>query len=169
MTLDTAKIAEYARLRRVQAARTAEADAAKDAANLLEQELIELMTETGTTSHTVDGTLVYMETRVAANKRPEVPTEDFHTALVDAGLEDFVKPTVSAQTLAAYARELDDTDVPMPEALREVINVHYIPKLKTKKAAASRSRKRTAGLSPDPAPPADQWQTDAPAPAGAPA
>lgn len=166
--MDTAKIAEYARLRRVQAARTAEADAAKEAANALEQELIELMTETGTTSHTVDGTLVFMETRVAANKRPEVDAGDFHQALRDAGLEDFIKPAVSAQTLSAYARELDDTDTPLPEALRDVLNVHYIPKLKTRKAAASRSRKRTATAAPDTP---DQWQTDAPAPepAGAPA
>jgi hypothetical protein len=145
--MDTAKVAEYARLRRIQKARTEEAQAAKEQADAMMDELIEAFVADAVPSLPIDGTTVYLETRIVAGKRPDVEPERFHDALRACGLGDFVKPTVAANTLAAYARELDENDQPLPEPLRDVLNVHHITTLKTRPAGQSKTLKRLQAAS----------------------
>lgn len=135
---DTDRAKEYARLRRVQAAREEDAKAAKKQADEMEAQLIEELLAAGVDRITVDGTLLFTHTTVAASKLGGVSPEQFHAALRAADLAEFIKPTVSASTLSAFARDLRDAEKDLPPELAEVMQVVEITKLRTQKAAAKK-------------------------------
>jgi hypothetical protein len=119
--VDTNLIKTYARLRRQQAASEAEAGAIKTQADELEVKLIEAFSEEGLQNTKIEGQTIYLRRDLFAQRKPGVEAEELEAALVKAGLEHFIKPTVSMQSLSAYLRDLDKAEEDLPDELAAVV------------------------------------------------
>jgi hypothetical protein len=135
-TLDVGKYRAYIRLRNIQKAREAEAVAAKEEADAMEEELL---AASGMPRIPLDGYLAYLQTRTTASKKPEVSQAAFLGALRSVGAEALIKASVNANTLAAFVREYLKNDEPVPDALAAVLNVTEVPRLLVKQDAGARA------------------------------
>jgi hypothetical protein len=121
--IDMNLVRRYKALKEQQAISEAEAKAMKDEAEIIEEQLIEQFSEAGVQNLNVDGKTVYLHRSIYAQRLPDKTAEDVIAALEAAGAGDLVKPTVNANTLSAYVRELtEDDDAPgLPPAVAEVL------------------------------------------------
>jgi hypothetical protein len=138
-TLDVGKYRAYIRLRNIQKAREAEAVAAKEEADAMEEELRDALAASGMPRIPLDGYLAYLQTRTTASKKPEVSQAAFLGALRSVGAEALIKASVNANTLAAFVREYLKNDEPVPDALAAVLNVTEVPRLLVKQDAGARA------------------------------
>jgi len=123
IAFDIAKIRRYKQLREMQSRGEAETKAFKEEADKIEVDLIEMFAESGVQNFNVDGKTVYLNRTVFAQRLPGVTSEEVQQALIDSDAAELVKPSVNAQTLNAYVRELtEDDDAPgLPEPLKAVL------------------------------------------------
>ena len=85
---------------------------------------------------------VHMRRQIWAGPDPEVGMDGLAQAMLDAGLDEYVKPTVNRNSLSAYVREfdLDKNAAPeelvnkLPEPLRKAIKVSEVYELRSTKA-----------------------------------
>jgi hypothetical protein len=138
-TLDVARYRRYIQLRNVQKAREAEAQAAKEEADAMEEELRDNLAASGMPRIPLDGYLAYLQTRTTASKKPEVSQQMYFDALRAVGAAELIQPKVNANTLAAFVREFIKEDRPIPEELAAVLNITEVPRLLVKQDAGSRS------------------------------
>lgn len=141
--MDMDKVKRYRDLRVAAASAGAESKGLTAEADALERQLIEQYAEEGVQNIRVDGSTVYLERKVYAQKEkgPDgevVETSAVTEALIAAGLGDFVTPTYNVNTLSAYLRELDEQGEPLPEALVGLVRPAEVFKLKHRKAGSSR-------------------------------
>lgn len=138
--MDMAKVKRYRDLRR-EAKRNEDARKALTAeADKLEREILEAFVDAEVQSVQVDGSTVYLERKLWAQKETDpstdepVPTEVVVEALNAAGLGDFVQEGYNTNTLSAYLRDLDENEEPLPPALRGVIKAAEVFKIRYRKA-----------------------------------
>ena len=79
---------------------------------------------------TASGQTVYLNREVFA--RLVGDTKKAHTALRRAGLGDFIKSTVNAQTLRAYVREKEESEEELPKGLQPYIDVAEVYRLRVR-------------------------------------
>ena len=79
---------------------------------------------------TATGQTVYLNREVFA--RLVGDTKKSHTALRQAGLGDFIKATVNAQTLRAYVREKEESEEEIPKGLQPYIDVAEVYRLRVR-------------------------------------
>ncbi len=79
---------------------------------------------------TASGQTVYLNREVFA--RLVGDTKKAHTALRRAGLGDFIKATVNAQTLRAYVREKKESEEELPKGLQPYIDVAEVYRLRVR-------------------------------------
>ena len=94
----------------------------------LEAQALEYLGEEGITSLRINGSTVYLSTSTYASL-----TEDKQAAmnfLKRAGVGDLVKESVNASSLAAWVRELRETEEGIPAALEQHIKVSEVTKLR---------------------------------------
>ena len=103
----------------------------KDELRKLEERLLETFAQDGIRNmKTAAGQTVYLNRELFA--RLVGDPEQAHTAIRQAGLGDFIKPTVNAQTLRAYVREKEANEEEMPEGLQPYINVSEVYRLRVR-------------------------------------
>ena len=122
------KLRRYRELRDAAAASESEAKAIKEAAALLEIELVEAFTEAGTQSVNLDGKTIYLHRSTFAQRKAGFDSEDIKVALRACGAAELVTETVNANTLSAWVRELveaaeDGRGPGLPEAAAEVLEL----------------------------------------------
>jgi hypothetical protein len=101
------------------------AKVAKDAKETLEQcegEVLKLYEAEGISGVKVNGRLVSLTRTIRASAR--AGQEDALIAAMHAhGLDDIVRERIMPSTLAAWVRERDRDDEPLPEDIAELLNV----------------------------------------------
>ena len=125
------RVGEYAA--QTQAIRDIEQDLKrrKDELRRLEERLLETFAQGGIRNmKTAAGQTVYLNRELFA--RLVGDTENAHAALHQAGLGDFIKPTVNAQTLRAYVREKEDGGEEIRQGLQPYIDVTEVYKLRVR-------------------------------------
>ena len=96
-----------------------------------EERLLENFSRNGIQNmKTATGQTVYLNREVFA--RLVGDTEQAHTALRRAGLGDFIKATVNAQTLRAYVREKEESEEEIPKGLQPYIDVAEVYRLRVR-------------------------------------
>jgi hypothetical protein len=95
---------------------------AKEELDKAERRVLDLYGENGLQSVRLDGRLVYLirNVRVRASKGRE---DDLVDALVDNGHDELARRRVLPQTLTAWWRECERDEVPIPDAIREHVEV----------------------------------------------
>lgn len=121
MPLDLDKVKRYRDLREAQKRSKAESEGLREEADRLEQELLEDFVEEGVQNVRVDGSTVFLHRQIWAGKEEGVETPAVVSALKTAGLGHLVGENYNGQTLAAYLRDLDRNEEPMPAELVGVI------------------------------------------------
>lgn len=123
--VDTNLVRRYKELRLAEKAADAEKAAIKDEADKLEGQLIEMFTDAGVPSISLDGKTIFLHRSTFAQRLPGIDADDVKAALRAAGAGDLIGETVNANTLSAYVRELCDEDggPGLPEPLREVLEL----------------------------------------------
>lgn len=121
MSLDTEKVARYAALRQQAKALVTEAEELTAEADRLEAELLEEFAEAGVPRLTINGRTVYVHRQLWAKREAEVDMAQACSALIDAGLGQFVAPTYNSQTLSAWMREQEKSDTPLPPELDGIL------------------------------------------------
>jgi hypothetical protein len=120
----------------------AQAEALKDEANALEENIIANLADNCIDSIKVDGRTVYTKRELWASAA-DGDTARTCEVLKANGFDDYVKETFSTQSLSSYVRELDKSfegdrpDNPvelLPEVLRPVIKVTEKYRLQSRKA-----------------------------------
>lgn len=121
--LDFALLRQYRELREAQNISEAEGKAYKEEADAIQERLIEMFADAGMQNINIDGKTIYLHRSVYAARCAGVTTEDVMAALLEADAGDLIKPTVNANTLSAWVRELtDDDDAPgLPEPVVGVL------------------------------------------------
>lgn len=120
--IPTAKVRRYQELRNAEAASKAEAAAIKQEADALEAVLVDAFGEAGMQSVNIDGQTVYLHRSTYASWN-DVDPEHRQALLLEAGAGDLITPTVNANTLAAWLREMiGDEDNPGPGLPPELID-----------------------------------------------
>lgn len=132
--MDTARLREYARLRRAQKDREAEAAAIKAEADVMEQELLEAFAEDSIQSMNIDNTTIYLSRTLWAKVEDGVATEEVIETLRDAGLGHFVKEGYNSTTLSAWMRDLEREGQPLPDELAGVLGTYEKFQLKTRRS-----------------------------------
>ena len=125
------RVNEYAAL--TQAIRDIEDDLKrrKDELRRTEERLLETFAQDGIRNmKTAAGQTIYLNRELFA--RLVGDTDQAHTALRQAGLGDFIKPMVNAQTLRAYVREKEESEEEMPEGLQPYIDVTEVYRLRVR-------------------------------------
>ena len=125
------RVNEYAA--QTQAIRDLEAEVKrrKDELRRLEDQILETFAHDGIQNmKTAAGQTVYLNREVFA--RLVGDTKKAHTALRRAGLGDFIKPTVNAQTLRAYVREKEESEEELPKGLQPYIDVTEVYRLRVR-------------------------------------
>ncbi len=79
---------------------------------------------------TAAGQTVYLNRDVFA--RLVGDTKNAHTALRRAGLGDFIKAAVNAQTLRAYVREKEESEEEIPKGLQPYIDVTEVYRIRVR-------------------------------------
>ena len=96
-----------------------------------EERLLEKFSRDGIQNmKTATGQTVYLNREVFA--RLVGDTENAHTAIRQAGLGDFIKATVNAQTLRAYVREKEESEEEIPQGLQPYIDVTEVYRLRVR-------------------------------------
>ena len=116
-----------------QAIRDMEADLKrrKDELRRLEDQILETFARDGIQNmKTATGQTVYLNREVFA--RLVGDTKKAYRAMRRAGLWDFIKPTVNAQTLRAYVREKEESGEEIPKGLQPYIDVTEIYRLRVR-------------------------------------
>jgi hypothetical protein len=123
--VDTALVRRYKELREAEKAADAEKSAIKEEADALEGRLIEMFSDAGVPSISLDGKTIYLHRSTYAQRLPGVDTDDVKAALREAGAGDLIKESINANTLSAYVRELLDVDdAPgLPEPLQGILEL----------------------------------------------
>lgn len=136
---------------RKQSLKAAESSIKDEIAKLQEELLTEAMEEgvkrvTVTVGEDADGRpvhrTVHMRRQIWAGPDPEAGMDGLAQAMLDAGLDEYVKPTVNRNSLSAYVREfdLDKSAAPeelvskLPEPLRKAIKISEVYELRSTKA-----------------------------------
>ena len=94
----------------------------------LESQALEYLGEEGITSLRINGSTVYLSTSTYASLNDDKAAA--MDALKTAGVGDLVKESVNASSLAAWARELRETEEGMPAALEPHVKVSEVTKLR---------------------------------------
>lgn len=123
--VDTALVRRYKELREAEKAADAEKAAIKEEADALEGRLIEMFSDAGVPSISLDGKTIYLHRSTYAQRLPGIDTDDLKAALREAGAGDLIKESINANTLSAYVRELLDVDEApgLPEPLVGVLEL----------------------------------------------
>lgn len=123
--IDTDLVRRYKDLRAAEKEADSERAAVKEEADKLEQQIVDMYSDAGVPSLSIDGKTVYLHRSTYAQRLPGLTSEDVMAALRASGHGDIVKDTVNGQTLNALVRELCDGDEPkgLPEPLAEVLEM----------------------------------------------
>jgi hypothetical protein len=119
--VNTDRLKEYARLRRVEKELGTEASAIKEQADTLEQELLEEFAESGLQKMTVDGSTIYLRRDLWASRINGATALDVCEAFEKAGLTQFVTTNYNSNTVSAWLREIDASGEQMPESVAQVL------------------------------------------------
>jgi hypothetical protein len=120
--LDKRKRALMSELEEVQEERTA-----------VQNMILERWDRTEKTRATIRGVTVYRAHQTWARPK-NGDYERACAALQKIGLGDLVQTRFNTNTLSAWVREQEDTDTPLPEELRDVIEVDTVWSIRTRKA-----------------------------------
>jgi len=119
-------VAEYAALTAERRKLEVEVNAIKRDLEDREAKLVEAFGEAGIQNiKTASGQTVYLNREIFARLAGD--QEEAHAAFRQAGLGDFIKEVVNAQTLRAYVREMDEV---LPEGLQPYIDVTEIYRMR---------------------------------------
>ena len=119
-------VSEYANLTIKRRDLEAEANRLKTELLAIEEKLVEEFSQAGVQNvKTTAGQTVYLNREVFAKLVGD--QKKAYTALRRAGLGDFVKETVNAQTLRAYVREVDEV---LPKGLQPYIDITEIYRMR---------------------------------------
>jgi len=123
--IDTALVRRYKDLRAAEAASDSERKAMKEEADKLEQQIVDMYSEAGVPSLSIDGKTVYLHRSTYAQRIGGADSDAVIAALRASGHGDIVKDNVNGQTLNALVRELCDGDEPkgLPEPLADVLEL----------------------------------------------
>ena len=125
------RVNDYARLVGVIRELEAQVKSHKDELARKEERLLGTFARDGIQNmKTTAGQTVYLNRELFA--RLVGMPEQAHTALAQAGLGDFIKPTVNAQTLRAYVREKEEVGEEIPEGLQPYIDVSEVYRLRVR-------------------------------------
>ena len=94
----------------------------------LEAQALEYLGEEGITSLRINGSTVYLSTSTYASLSENKAAA--MAALKQAGVGDLVRETVNASSLAAWARELRETEEGIPAALEPHVKISEVTKLR---------------------------------------
>ena len=94
----------------------------------LEAQALEYLGEEGITSLRINGSTVYLATSTYASLSENKAAA--MNALKAAGVGDLVRESVNASSLAAWARELRETEEGIPAALEPHVKVSEVTKLR---------------------------------------
>ena len=112
-------VAEYADKMAERRKLDAEVNALKTELAILEERLVEEFGQAGIQNiKTAAGQTIYLNREVFAKLVGD--QKKAHTALRRAGLGDFIKDTVNAQTLRAWVKEMDEV---LPKGLQPYIDI----------------------------------------------
>jgi hypothetical protein len=131
VSLNTDRIKAYAELDELRLKLNRELDKIRKKQAKLEPMILENMGESGVDSMRVEGRTVYIQ-RLIWGKYSD--RGDAIKALKEAGLEDLVSEGFNANQLAAYLRELDATNEPLPPEFRGRIEPNEVFSIRTRKA-----------------------------------
>lgn len=132
--MDTGQVAEYVRLRSLQKAAEAEAEAYKNQADQLQETLLEQFAEEGIQKITVDGTTTYLRRELWARVEPGATREQVVEGLKACGMGQFVHEAFNTQTVSAWLRDLEREGQTMPEELDGVLTTAEVFSLRNRKA-----------------------------------
>ena len=119
-------VSQYANLTIKRRDLEAEANRLKTELLAIEEKLVEEFSQAGVQNvKTTAGQTVYLNREVFAKLVGD--QKKAYTALRRAGLGDFVKETVNAQTLRAYVREVDEV---LPKGLQPYIDITEIYRMR---------------------------------------
>ena len=119
-------VSEYANLTKKRRDLEAEANRLKTELLAIEEKLVEEFSQAGVQNvKTTAGQTVYLNREVFAKLVGD--QKKAYTALRRAGLGDFVKETVNAQTLRAYVREVDEV---LPKGLQPYIDITEVYRMR---------------------------------------
>lgn len=90
--------------------------------------------KSGISSTTVDGVTCYLHRQLWAKARGGEYARAC-SALREAGLGQMVEEKFNTQTLSAWVREQEASDIELPPALKEVIEVSEVFSVRTRKAS----------------------------------
>ena len=94
----------------------------------LEAQALEYLGEEGITSLRINGSTVYLSTSTYASLNDDKAAA--MNALKAAGVGDLVRESVNASSLAAWARELRETEEGIPAVLEPHVKVSEVTKLR---------------------------------------
>jgi len=119
-------VSQYANLTIKRRDLEAEANRLKTELLAIEEKLVEEFSQAGVQNvKTTAGQTVYLNREVFAKLVGD--QKKAYTALRRAGLGDFVKETVNAQTLRAYVREVDEV---LPKGLQPYIDITEVYRMR---------------------------------------
>lgn len=105
----------------------------------VEPEIKNYFGDQGIDRMTQDGLTIYIKRNLFAAIKKDgdglaVPVEECIEALKIAGLSLYTEEKVKLQTLTTYFKELDEQDLPMPDALKGKFEVKEVFKMASRKA-----------------------------------
>lgn len=119
--MDVERVREYVRLRRQQRERQAEVDTIKEAADALEQQLLEEFATDGVQNISVDGNVVYLRRQLWARVAEGASRDEVIDGLRRAGLDHFVTEGFNTSTISSWMRELEAEGDELPQELEGLL------------------------------------------------
>ena len=99
----------------------------------VEPRVMDFFQKLGLDRLTVSGVTVYVQRQLWAGREEDVTHEQAAAALKKAKLGEYASPRVNTQSLSAYMRELDEAGEDMPAALKGIIKLSEVFKVRTRK------------------------------------
>lgn len=134
-----AKIKNFIRLLKEKKELAKQVKENQTAIDWIEPEIRHYFGDEGIERMTKDGLTIYIKRNLFAAIKKDgdglsVPVEECIKALKVAGLSLYTEEKVRMQTLTTYFKELDEMDLPMPDALEGKFEVKEIFKMASRKA-----------------------------------
>ena len=132
-TGDSRAIKTYAKLDNERRALEDKLKKVKAKIEAAEPRVMDFFQKMGLDRLTVSGVTVYVQRQLWAGREDDVTHEQAAAALKKAKLGEYAAPRVNTQSLSAYLRELDEAGTEMPKALKGIIKVSEVFKVRTRK------------------------------------
>lgn len=131
MSDDIDLIKQYLKLREQQGEAKETAEAARRAADELEQKLLDRFASNGIDKMTIGGATVYLHRQLWASQKDG---HDLVAALRKVGLHHMVSEKCNTQTLSAYVREVERDEGQLPAELEAAVNLTERYSLRVRRA-----------------------------------